>query len=137
MPTPRTHARNLPLLAIAGTALLGLAIAGCGHDSSTAAYTMKLRTVPDPPRTGQVHLIFDVRDERGKPATSKSMDVTAKIPPRPPLPEMEIHQPASEETPGAYGVMLSLAARGTWSIGAAVRDGEKVVTSTTFSLAVH
>ena len=137
MSTQRTHARNLAFTTVAGTALLALAIAGCGRGSSTDAYTMKLRTVPDPPQTGQIHLIFDVRDERGKPATSKSVDVTAKIPPRPPLPEMEIHQPASEEIPGAYGVMLSLAARGTWSIGATVRDGDKVVTSTTFSLAVR
>ena len=113
------------------------ATTGCGRGRGTGSYTVKFRSIPPHPETGPVHLVFDVRDASGKPASAKAVDVVASIPPRPPLPEMEIKNPASEEGVGSYGVMMSLAARGTWSVAATVRDGGKVLTSGAFTLDVR
>ncbi len=130
----RSH-RSIVLCAALALSLA--ALAGCGTRGTSGPYTLAFHAIPDAPETGPVHLVFEVRDGRGKPARAMAVDVVAKIPPKPPLPEMEVTEHATEDRPGSYGVMATLARRGTWSIGATVRQGDKVLTSATYDLAVR
>lgn len=129
--------RALRTASLAALVLAATLLGGCGKGGPGGPYSMKFRTIPSPAETGPVHLIFDVRDSGGHPVKAKAVDVVAKIPPRPPLPEMEVSDPASEDSPGTYGVIMSLARRGSWSIAATVRDGDKVLTSGSFTVEVR
>ncbi len=121
-------------------ALAAALTCGCAKKSSHRAATgvpqLEMRTVPDPPEAGDVHVIFSLFDAEGEPMRGKVVVVGASIPPRPPLPAMEVTGTASEDRPGEYGTIVTLSRRGTWSVVGTARDGERVLTERVFRVEI-
>jgi hypothetical protein len=131
-PARRPRARRVCVL----LPLTLLAFVTACSRSETKPPEIRFSTIPPDPQAGDVHMVFAVTIERA-PLRGKTVDVTASLPPRPPLPSMEVTAAATEDRPGQYGTVATLAARGKWSIAATVRDGERVLAERTFTLDVR
>lgn len=128
------HRRFSAICALALLAAFGSG--GCGRGDERRAATgvpqVEMRTIPDPPQAGDVHVVFLLFDGNGDPLRGKSISVGASIPAAGPLPMMEVTGVASEDRPGEYGTVLTLARRGRWSLVASARDGQRVLTERVF-----
>lgn len=113
-------------------ALFVLALAGCGRGAETGAPRIEMRTIPDPPEAGDVHVVFRLSDASGDALRGRTIDVGASIPAAGPLPLMQVNGVATEDRPGEYGTVLTLARRGRWSVVASARDGQRVLVERVF-----
>lgn len=120
-------------LALLGGTVVGT---GCGRKAEGPA-VVEMATVPSPPETGEVHFVVNVHGVHGGALKGRAVDLAASIPPRPPLPEMNVTGVASEARGGRYDAVLNLAARGHWSVVVTVRRERRVEAERTFTVDVR
>lgn len=114
------HIKVMFILAIG----ISLILTACNGPSSAATtqtpepVTLTLHTIPDPPVTGKVQLIFGAVDDKGQPVLGADFDVIAD---HTEMGGMIMHGKATDQGSGRYAITTNFAMAGKWKISVQIK----------------
>lgn len=103
---------------------MSIFLAACGGTatqtpSETAApATITLNTNPNPPKAGDVELLFTVVDDKGQPVSGADFDVIAD---HTDMSGMTMHGKATDQGNGNYAITTNFSMVGNWMLTVQVR----------------
>lgn len=111
-------------LLVAGLAVSS-GLAGCQRPRSDESvrvgdFLVSAHHIPDPPATGENHLVLDLKDAQGRPVDGASLDFLVAMPAMGAMPEMRSGGQVRARGQGVYDITYPLRMQGDWTISVRV-----------------